>query len=128
MLGEPPVPPQVSTPAAGAAAPDTTGPRLLARASRSIRVSRRGRFTLFCGRYDEAVTGTCRVHKVATRRFTAAPGKRALARFRLARRALRDLTTAGRITMRATVVARDRSGNSTTARFRLTLKAPRAER
>ena len=132
VLGDPSVPPAPLTLAPGITAGDTTGPRLLAsslmRANRSIRVSRRGRFTLFCGRYAEPVTGTCRVRRLAARPFVAAPGKRALARFRLPRPAFRALTTARRLTMRATVVARDRSGNATTARFRVVLKAPKEER
>jgi Tol biopolymer transport system component len=132
VLGEPPAPVARLTPAPRNTTVDTTGPRLrasaLTRANRSIGVSRRGRFTVFCGRYGEPVTGTCRVRKLAARPFVAAPGKRALARFRLPRAAFRALLKAGRLTMRATVVARDRSGNPTTARFRLTLKAPRASR
>ena len=129
VLGEPALLPPPSTPAPAAAATDTTGPRLLARANRPIRVSRDGRFRLFCGRYAEPVTGTCRVRKLGVRSFAVAAGKRALVRFRLPRAARRALTRTGRLRMRATVIARDRGGNATTARFRVVLSAgPRHRR
>jgi len=132
VLGEPtPTPPPAPAPP-GAAAPDTTGPRLLAsalaRANRTIRVSRRGRFTLFCGRYAEPVTGTCAVRKVASRSFRAKAGRRVTARFRLSPSGFRTLKTNHKLRARATVLARDSLGNPTTVRFHVTLKAPKAHR
>ncbi len=129
VLGEPT---PIAPPAPAAAAPDTTGPRLLAsalaRANRAVRVSRRGRFRLFCGRYAEPVTGTCRVRKVASRSFTAKAGRRVTARFRLSPSGFRTLKTNQKLRARATVLARDSLGNPTTVRFHVTLKAPKAHR
>ena len=103
VLGPPPSPP-LGPPPAGA---DTTGPALSARAltrgNGVIRVSRRGRFRLFCGRYAEPVTGRCGGRSVAQlgaapraarrlllgrRSFTVQSGQRAVVRFRLSRRNL----------------------------------------
>ena len=46
--------------------------------------------------------------------------------FRLRRPTLRRLVRLRTVRMRGTVTARDALGNATTARFRFTLKAPRA--
>ena len=99
---------------------DASGPALSAqqlnRANRRVRVSRRGRFRLFCGRYTEPVTGTCR-----TKRFAAPAGRRVMVRFRLSRPALRKLARRGRLRLHGTVVARDLTGNATRVRFGFTL-------
>jgi Tol biopolymer transport system component len=112
-----------------AAAADTTGPavsaRSLTRANRTIRVSRRGRFRLFCGRYREPVTGACGAPRLGVRSFTAPAGRRAMVRFRLPRPLHRRLTRRRTVRMRGTVTARDALGNATTAGFRFTLKRAR---
>ena len=139
VLGSPAGPP-----APGA---DTTGPAVsgssLTRANGTIRVDRRGRFRLFCGRYGEPVTGTCggrsarpvraaarrkRTIRLADRAFSAPAGRRAMVRFRLPRAGLTGLKAAKRVRMRGVVVARDAVGNAATARFRFTLKAPKPKR
>jgi Tol biopolymer transport system component len=140
VLGPPPTSPPGPTPAA-----DTTGPALSGRAltlgNGVIRVSRRGRFRLFCGRYAEPVTGRCggrsvrrvgaaqraaRLLLLGRRSFTVQTGQRAVVRFRLSRRNLRALKKAKRIRMRGSVTARDALGNATKVSFRFTLRAPRA--
>ena len=129
VLGAPAAP---STPPAGptpSGTSDATGPilkaRALARANRAVRVSRTGRLRLFCGRFAEPVTVACGARGLATRTFTAAAGKRAIARFRLSGARLRRLMAARRLRMRAVVVARDAVGNATTVRFRITVVAPK---
>jgi hypothetical protein len=117
--------------------------RALTLANGVIRVSRRGRFRLFCGRYAEPVTGRCggrsvgrvgaaqgaaRLLLLGRRSFTAQTGQRAVIRFRLSRRNLRALKKAKRIRMRGSVTARDVLGNATSVSFRFTLRAPRAPR
>ena len=128
VLGSPAGPP--------GAGPDTTGPAVsgspLTRANGTIRVDRRGRFRLFCGRYSEPVTGTCGGRSAAARRkrtlrlgnraFSAQAGRRVMVRFRLSRASLTRLKAAKRVRMRGVVVVRDAVGNATTARFRFTLK------
>ncbi len=123
---------------------DTTGPALsgrsLTRGNGVIRVSRRGRFGLFCGRYAEPVTGRCggrSIRRVVAaqrprrplllrrRSFTAQAGQRAVVRFRLSRRQLRALKREGRIRMLGAATARDALGNPTTVSFRFALRAPR---
>jgi hypothetical protein len=114
---------------------DTQGPALsarsLTRGNGAIRVSRSGRFTLFCGRYAEPVTGTCggralkRAPRIPAKSFSAPARRRVLVRVRLSRTSLGALERAKRVRMRGTVVARDRAGNRTTVRFRFTLKAPK---
>jgi hypothetical protein len=147
VLGPPPLPPGPAPPSPVAGAADTAGPAIagaLTRVNGAVRVSRNGRFRLFCGRYSEAVTGLCggrsarpvgaaqrrrkRILRLGTRSFTAAPGRRALVRFRLSRVNLKRLKAAGRIRMRGRVVARDAFGNDTTDRFRFTLVAPKPKR
>ena len=108
------------------------GPALLAsaltRANRTIRVSRRGRFTALLRALREPVTGTCAVRKVASRSFRAKAGRRVTARFRLSPSGFRTLKTNHKLRARATVLARDSLGNPTTVRFHVTLKAPKAHR
>ena len=115
--------------------PDTTGPAvsgsLLTRANGTIRVDRRGRFRLFCGRYSEPVTGTCggrsvrrkRTLRLGNRAFSAPAGRRLMVRFRLSRAGLTRVKAAKRVRMRGVVVVRDAVGNATTARFRFTLRS-----
>jgi Tol biopolymer transport system component len=129
VLGSPAGPPGAGS--------DTTGPAVsgsrLTRANGTIRVDRRGRFRLFCGRYSEPVTGTCggrsvrrkRTLRLGNRAFSAQAGRRAMVRFRLSRTGLARLKRAKRVRMRGVVVVRDAVGNATTARFRFTLKARR---
>jgi Tol biopolymer transport system component len=106
---------------------DTTGPALAARAlaqgNRAVRVSRRGRLRLFCGRFAEPVTGSCGARGLGTRAFTAPAGKRVKVSLRLSRRSLRRLNDVRRVRMRGTITARDTVGNATTVRFRFTLMA-----
>jgi hypothetical protein len=116
--------------------PDTIGPAITARGNGTIRVSRHGRFRLFCGRFAEPVTGTCgaastrRARRVAVprRSFTAGTRAPAIVRFRLSRASLGRLKTARKLRMSGIVVARDALGNATSARFRFTLKAPAAQK
>ena len=133
VLGSPGGPP--------GAGPDTTGPAVsgsaLTRANGTIRVDRRGRFRLFCGRYGEPVTGTCggraaarrqRTLRLGNRAFSAPAGRRVMVRVRLSRAGLARLKAAKRVRMRGAVVVRDAVGNATTARFRFTLKSPKPKR
>jgi Tol biopolymer transport system component len=141
VLGTPPGLAPGTPPGPGA---DTKGPALsgrsLTRGNGVIRVSRRGRFSLFCGRYAEPVTGRCggrsirrvvaaqrsrRPLLLGRRSFTAQAGKRTVVRFRLSRRQLRALKREGRIRMRGSATARDALGNATTVSFRFALRAPR---
>jgi Tol biopolymer transport system component len=136
MLGAPPGPVTAPGPPAPRPRPDTAGPllsaRALARANRTIRVGRDGRFRLFCGRFAEPVTGRCggagklraRRLDLGVRAFNARAGRRVLVRFRLSRRTLKRLRVARTARMNGRVVARDAHGNATTARFRFRLKAP----
>jgi Tol biopolymer transport system component len=115
---------------------DTTGlavsARSLTRANGTIRVSRRGRFRLFCGRFREPVTGTCggrsahrRALRLGVRSFTAPAGRRVMVGFRLPPPALRRLAQRQRVRMRGTLTARDALGNATTVGFRFMLKRAR---
>jgi hypothetical protein len=130
---------------------DTRGPAIRAKALSSangiIRVTRTGRFQLFCGRYSEPVTGTCRARStrpVGTTRFSDSRGvaprrilrlaakpfrtparRRVLLRFRLSSRDLAALKAARRVRMRGTLIARDHAGNPTRVSFRFTLVAPK---
>ena len=140
LVGDRPI--QPGPPPDGPSQPvDTRGPAIRARALSSangtIRVSRTGRFKLFCGRYSEPVTGTCRARstrsigasprrilRLSAKPFRSPARRRVLLRFRLSSRDLEALTAARRVRMRATLTARDRLGNPTTVGFRFTLLAP----
>jgi Tol biopolymer transport system component len=141
MRGAPPG--SVAVPGSAASGPslDTVGPslsaRALTRANRTIQVGRDGRFRLFCGRFDEPVTGRCGgTGKLRARRrldlgmrvFSARADTRVLVRFRLSRTSLKRLKATRTVRMNGVVVARDAHGNATTARFGFTLKAPASRR
>ena len=143
VLGPLPLAVPGPTAPAGAAPVDTVGPAISARAlthaNRTIRVGRDGRFRLFCGRFTEPVTGRCggaskrrtsagrphaRLLYLGTRAFRARAGARVIVPFRLSRTGLKRLKAARKIRMNGTVVARDARGNTTTACFGFTLRAP----
>ena len=142
----PPAPSPKSSPPVLVPAADTFGPAVfgaaLTAANGTRRVSRTGEVTLVCGRFTEAgVTGKCgarsakplqaktsgrrRMLRLRGKAFRADLGRPVRHRFRLTRSDLKLLRTAGKVRMRGTVAARDALGNSTTAAFRFTLKAPR---
>ena len=122
-----PAPPAPAPPSPALA--DTTGPaisaRSLTRANGTVRVSRGGRFRLFCGRFREPVTGTCGGQRAGVRSFTAPAGRRVMVGFRLPRPALRRLAKRQTLRMRGTLTARDALGNATTVGFRFMLKRAR---
>jgi hypothetical protein len=125
-------------------APDSVGPAIAAAALTSgngtKRVSRTGAVTIFCGDYDEGVTGECsatsakkikvagasKLLKLGKKSFSAGPGKPARIKFRLKKSGMKMLKKAKKVRMRGTVTARDSKGNtSPAAKFSFTLKAPK---
>jgi hypothetical protein len=130
----------VTAPPAGLAvpppAPDAVGPSIaaaaLSLANRIRRVSRRGYFTLFCGRFsEEPVTGRCGARgarragpRLRSKPFQARKGRMVRVRLRLSGKGLASLERAGKMRMRGHVAARDRLGNRSAAGFRFMLRAP----
>lgn len=123
--------------------PDLAGPplfrRALTRGNGTRTVSRGGYVRLFCGRFKEpGVTGRCgamssrarvsgaRFGRLRAKFFRAQPGNPTFVRLHLSKSNRRILRTAKRIRMRGSVVAHDALGNTTSAPFRFTLRAPQA--
>jgi PKD domain-containing protein len=129
--------------AAGGAALDTSGPRVvIPRVNRTRRVSRTGVFTFILGPFLEDVTGTVGFRSVAavvsrqrrnTRKrlklgakpFSVAQGGRAVVSAKLPKKGRRALRQRRRLRMRARVVLRDTLGNASSRSFRFTLKPRR---
>jgi len=127
----------------GSPLPDLVGPslssRALTRGNGTRTVSRKGYVRLFCGRFKEpGVTGRCgatnsrtrvsgaRFRRLRAKPFRARPGVPAFVRLRLSKSNRRILRAAKRIRLRGSVVAHDALGNTTSAPFRFTLRAPKA--
>ena len=130
-------------------APDSVGPAIAAAALTSGNgtktVSKKGVVTVFCGDYDEGVTGECSATsvkkikvagaskssllKLGKKSFSAGPGKPAKIKFRLKKSAMKMLKKAKKVRMRGTVTARDSKGNASPAtKFSFRLKAPKARK
>lgn len=141
----------VSTPASLLSSPpDTLGPAIaaaaLARENGTRTATRNGEVWLFCGRYGEAVAGTCgaqsatqvrtsgrraaarSVLRLAAKRFQATAGRPVRLKFILTKASMKTLRAAKKVRMRGSVEVRDASGNVTRASFGLTLKAPATPR
>ena len=105
---------------------------------RSITVASNGTFTFSIGGCSEVATcngsvtfssvtqsRSARTRRLAFKRFQLRPGRRANLKLRLRGPDLRRLRKQKRMRVRATVVLRDRAGNSSRRRYTLTLRAPR---
>ena len=126
--------------AGGGATPpaDTTGPAIPGAASAKAVTESKGRFAFAVGPFGETVTGTVSIVSkpiksrgkttkitLAAKKFTAAAGKTVKVAFKLSRKQRQLLAKVRKVTLTATVVARDALGNSSSRKVSFQLKAAR---
>jgi hypothetical protein len=129
-LGPPP-PPAAGGGASGGTAAARPGATVRLGRQRRVRVSRRGIVSLrvLCpssaGRCRVTLRLTRRHRTLASRTLTVQGGKSRVFRLKLTRSARRELRRRRSLTVRLTVITRDRAGHRTTTRSTIRLLAPR---
>ena len=110
-----------------------TGPRIVLSVRKRMRATKGGRVRFTLGSIREATTGILSLRSTSRRgsgmalgtvSFRARPGRRAVLRVTLTRKAGAALRRARRLEVRGTVILRDAAGNASIKPFAFTLVAP----